>query len=144
LWNRWKYRWDKVGVFWKEWLIYLAIEPEKVREEMNILFWEIKELLKSELNIEETFFYASLIHLRFVHIHPFSDWNGRVARILEKWFLSKKLWEKFQKLQSEEFYFKNRNIYYNNINLWVNFYELNYNNSLNFLKMLVDSLLKIK
>lgn len=139
-WNRWKYRWDKVWVFWKEWLIYLAVEPELVEDNMKELFFEISTLLKEKLNVQEIFFYSSLIHLRFVHIHPFSDWNWRVARILEKWFLSEKLWENFWKLQSEEYYFKNRENYYNNINLWVNFYEVNYSNSFKFLKMLVDSL----
>ena len=139
-WNRWKYRWDKVWVFWKEGLIYLAVEPELVEDNMKELFFEISVLLKEKLNVQEVFFYSSLIHLRFLHIHPFSDWNWRVARILEKWFLSEKLWENFWKLQSEECYFKNRENYYNNINLWVNFYEINYNNSFKFLNMLVDSL----
>jgi Fic family protein len=51
----------------------LAIEPELVEKEMKSFFEEILEILKQDLSNEEIFFYASLIHLRFVHIHPFSD-----------------------------------------------------------------------
>ena len=36
--KRWVYRDDKVWVFWKEWLIYMAIEPEYVGEKMRELF----------------------------------------------------------------------------------------------------------
>ena len=138
--KRWKYRDDKVWVFGKEGLIYLAIEPEFVKQKMQELFDDIKVLLSRELNIQEIFYYASQIHLRFVHIHPFSDWNWRSARLLEKWFLAEKLWQDLWKIKSEEFYFRNRQDYYNNINLWVNYYEINYDNSINFLLMLVLSL----
>jgi len=138
--KRGKYRDDKVWVFWQEWLIYLAIEPEFVEERMKELFEDIKVLLNEKLNEKEVFYYASQIHLKFVHIHPFSDWNGRSARLLEKWFLAEKLWKNLWKIKSEEFYFKNRDKYYSNINLWVNYYEINYDNSINFMLMLAKSL----
>ena len=122
------------------WVIYLAIEAEYVKEKMKELFEDISYLLNEKLSSEEIFYYSSLIHLKFVHIHPFADWNGRCARILEKWFLSEKLWKEFWKILSEEYYFKNRNSYYDNINLWVNYYEINYNNCNNFLMMLIESI----
>jgi len=139
--KRWKYRNEKVWVFWKNWLIYLAIEPEFVETKMKDLFDDITYLLKKDLSIEEVFYYSSLIHLVFVHIHPFFDWNGRTARLLEKWFLASKLGKNFWKISSEEYYYKNRQTYYQNINLWVNFYELNYDLSLNFLLMLIKSII---
>jgi len=138
--KRWVYRQEKVWVFWREWLIYMAIEEEFVEKEMQKLFDDIQILLKNKLSLEEIFYYASQIHLRFVHIHPFLDWNWRTARLLEKWFLTEKLWEKLWKIRSEEYYFNNKKNYYQNINLWVNYYELNYDNSINFLTMLVKSL----
>ncbi len=138
--KRWIYRKEKVWVFWSEWLIYMAIEEEFVEKEMEKLFEDIEKLLKENIELEKVFYYASQIHLRFVHIHPFSDWNWRAARLLEKWFLTEKLWEEFWKIWSEECYFNNGEKYYKNINLWVNYYELNYNNSENFLRMLVDCL----
>lgn len=136
------YRNDKVWVFGNGGLVYLAIEPEFVEKEMSKLFSDIWELLEKDLSSEEVFYYASLIHLVFVHIHPFPDWNGRTARLLEKWFLAEKLWEDFWKLPSEQNYWKNREQYYNNLNLWVNYYELDYSKSWKFLNMLKDCILK--
>lgn len=138
--KRGKYRDEKVGVFWKSWLVYLAIEAEKVEEEMKKLFSDIDYLLKSELTQNEIFYYASLIHLVFVHIHPFSDWNGRTARLLEKWFITSKLWSDFWKLESERYYKEQRSTYYENINLGVNYYELDYDKCMSFLYMLPKSL----
>lgn len=138
--KRWVYRDDKVGVFGKEWLVYLAIEAEFVEEKMKELFADIYELLESKLSEIEVFYYASLIHLRFVHIHPFTDGNGRSARLLEKWFLTSKLGKDFWKLSSEQYYKEHRSEYYKNINLWVNYYELDYGKSLPFLLMLPASI----
>jgi Fic family protein len=138
--KRWKYRDEKVWVFWKNWLVYLAIEAEKITDEMKKLFLDIDYLLDSKLSPQEVFYFASMIHLVFVHIHPFSDWNGRTARLLEKWFLVSKLWYDFWKLESERFYKENRENYYKNINIWVNYYELNYDRSIEFLFMLPKSL----
>lgn len=138
--RRWVLRNDKIWVFWKEWLIYLAIEPEYVKSELTLLFKEIDILLNERLDIEEVFYYASLIHLRFAHIHPFFDWNWRTVRLLEKWFIVSKLWNKFWKLNTEEYYWDNRNLYYNNLNLWPNYYCLGYDNSYNFMLMLAKSI----
>lgn len=135
-----KYRDEKVGVYSSLGLVYMAIEPEFVKEKMKELFGDIATLLKADLKPKEVFYFASMIHLVFVHIHPFSDGNGRVARLLEKWFLCEKLGENFWKIPSEEYYKNNQSKYYEYINLGVNFYEINYNNSLNFLKMLTLSL----
>jgi Fic family protein len=117
-------------------LVYLAIESEFVKETMNELFSGIEELLLSSISIEEVFYFASLIHMKFVHIHPFRDGNGRAARILEKWFVSAKLGDEFWKLPSEKYYKERQADYYKHLNLGVNYYELNYDKSLPFLTML--------
>lgn len=131
-----KYRTEQVGVFGKSGLAYLAVEPELVANEMKSFFEEIEELLNQELSPAEVFYFASMIHLWFVHIHPFRDGNGRAARLLEKWFISEKLGKIFWKIPSEENYKNNQQKYYDNIHLGVNFYELNYDNCLVFLEML--------
>ncbi len=133
------YRNEPVGVFGKSGLA-LAIEPEYVEAKMNELFVGISELLKSELSKPEVFYFASLIHLVFVHIHPFSDGNGRATRLIEKWFLAEKLGKDFWRIPSEENYKNNQQEYYDSINLGVNYYELDYDNCLDFLAMLPNSL----
>ena len=133
---RGKYRNDKVGVFGQSGLVYLAVEAEYVGEVMRSFFKEISALLIASLSLEEVFYFASLIHLRFAHIHPFADGNGRAARLLEKWFLAQKLGKLFWNLPSEKFYKDHQPNYFNNINLGVNFYELDYNECLPFLVML--------
>jgi Fic family protein len=138
--KRGKYRTDKMGVFDNFGLVYLAVEPENVCREMDQFFEDIQSLLQSELEIDQIFYHASLIHLIFVHIPPFWDGNGHSARLLEKWFLSKKINSRSWKLQSEKFYKDHLADYYKNVNLGVNYYELNYDGCINFLKMLPMSL----
>ncbi|MCK9451985.1 MAG: Fic family protein [Bacteroidales bacterium] len=134
--KRGKYRIEQVGVFGKSGLVYMAVEPEFVEKEMKVFFQDITELISSDLNEIEVFYYASLIHLRFAHIHPFRDGNGRAARLIEKWFVAMKLGRDFWKLPSEEFYKKHQAYYYETINLGLNFYELNYDKCIRFLEML--------
>lgn len=138
--KRGKYRIEQVGVFGKSGLAYMAVEPELVEKEMNVFFQDINELITSDLNETEVLYFASLIHLRFAHIHPFRDGNGRAARLIEKWFVAEKLGPYFWKMPSEEYYKKNQANYYETINLGVNFYELNYNRCMGFLEMLPNCL----
>ena len=141
--KRGKYRIEKVGVFGETGLVYLAIEPELVQERMKLFFENIEELLTIELSLEETFYFASIIHLIFAHIHPFRDGNGRAARLLEKWFLTEKLGAQYWKIPSEKNYKDNQARYYENLNLGVNYYELKYDTCISFLLMLPECL-KIK
>jgi len=135
-----KYRIEQVGVFGKSGLAYMAVEPEFVEKEMKTFFKDIELLISSETKLEEVFYFASLIHLKCAHIHPFRDGNGRAARLLEKWFIAEKLGHDFWKIPSEEYYKVNQTSYYETINLGVNFYELNYDKCLGFLGMLPNCL----
>jgi hypothetical protein len=40
---------------------------------MSELFDDVLILLKEDLSEEEVFYFSSLIHLKFIHIHPFAD-----------------------------------------------------------------------
>jgi Fic family protein len=138
--KRGKYRIEQVGVFGKAGLAYMAVEPEFVEKEMKLFFQDLSELISSNLDETEVFYFASLIHLRFAHIHPFRDGNGRAARLIEKWFVAEKLGHNFWKIPSEEYYKNNQSRYYETINLGVNFYELNYDRCIGFLEMLPNCL----
>lgn len=120
---------------------YVAADASILDEELRKLFEDVAILLESSLDDFESFYYASLLHLIFVKIHPFQDGNGRTARLLEKWFLLETLGEKASAVQLEKNYFKNLELYYKNIkSLGIEYEELNYSKALNFLLMTIQSL----
>jgi Fic family protein len=116
---------------------YVAALPAQVPAEMEKLYSDIGRLVDAGLSFEETFFYAAMLHLMLVKIHPFSDGNGRTARLLEKWFLAEKLGEKAWLVPSEQFYYNHHATYYNCIRKLGTEYEaLNYSEALPFLQLL--------
>ncbi len=141
--ERGKIRKVKVGVRIDGRLIYLAIEPEFIKQELEKLFADISILLKSKLTTAKIFYYAAYIHLIFVNIHPFVDGNGRATRLIEKWFLAKMLGDNAWCITSEKNYWDNRPTYYKNLQLGVNYYEVQYEKSVPFLLMLPNSLLNV-
>ncbi|MGY6744502.1 MAG: Fic family protein [Cecembia sp.] len=122
---------------------YVAASPFELEAEMENFYTDLTLLLKTEMSIEEAFFYASIIHLVFVKIHPWNDGNGRSARLLEKWFLAEKLGEKAWFVQSEKMYYDQHQTYYSNIRLLgLEYPTLDYTKALPFLLMLPSSVLK--
>ena len=119
---------------------YVAASPFEVAAEMDKLYADLEVLLASELTILETFFFASMLHLVFVKIHPWNDGNGRSARLFEKWFLAQKLGDKAWFVQSEKYYYAQHDTYYNNIRaLGLEYPTLDYTKALSFLLMLPKS-----
>jgi Fic family protein len=116
---------------------YVAASPFEVEGEMEKFYSDINVLLNRQLSVEEAFFYASMLHLIFVKIHPWNDGNGRSARLLEKWFLAQKLGEKAWFLQSEKLYYHQHQTYYKNLRrLGLEYAQLDYSQALPFLLML--------
>ena len=123
---------------------YVAASPYEVEAEMKKFYHDIALLLKTKLSIQEIFFFASMIHLVFVKIHPWNDGNGRSGRLLEKWFLGQKLGYKAWFVPSERNYYEQHQTYYKNIRaLGVEYPELDYSKALPFLLMLPNAI-KIK
>lgn len=56
---------------------------------------------------------AAIIHLQFVTIHPFTDGNGRVARLLTQLQLYRDGWDFRKILVLEDYYNRDRMSYYN-------------------------------
>ena len=120
---------------------YVAAGPGIVKSEIDKLFNDIDLLLRSDLNPFEIFYYASLIHLAFVKIHPFQDGNGRTARLIEKWFLIEKIGQKATSVQLEKNYYKELNDYYENIRkIGLEYEDLDYSKSLDFLLMTIKGI----
>ncbi len=75
----------------------------------ELLIW-LKKATESELH---PVLKAGLFHSQFVHIHPFSDGNGRVTRLLTTLLLYLDGWDFRKVIVLEEFYNKDRQDYYN-------------------------------
>jgi len=120
---------------------YVAAPPGLVEAEMEKFHEDLEYLIKKPMEIEEVFFYASILHLVFVKIHPFTDGNGRTARLIEKWFLAEKLGEKAWFLSSEKMYYQNHQTYFTHLRkLGLEYEFLDYSKALPFLSMLPESL----
>ena len=125
----------------KDQIEYVAASPGSVNAELEKLFDDITLLQNKNLNAYEVFYYAPLIHLVFVKIHPFQDGNGRAARLIEKWFLLEKLGVIANSIQLEKNYYQNLEAYYHNIKiLGLEYENLDFKKSLDFLLMTVNSI----
>ncbi len=124
---------------------YVAADAEIVEAELKKLFDDIETLQNEKLDEFESFYFAALIHLVFVKIHPFQDGNGRTARLIEKWFLIESMGEKATAVQLEKNYYKNLEAYYSNLRVaGMEYNQLDYSKALNFLLMTVTGLKTMK
>jgi len=73
--NAGKYRLTQVVITGSK---YPVCQPSKVQTEMNRLFQWIQTKRDQYHPVE----FSARLHLRFVHVHPFIDGNGRIARLL--------------------------------------------------------------
>lgn len=121
---------------------YEAAPAAMVKEEFEVFWAELSDLLAWPLDTRDVFYYAALIHLVFVKIHPFNDGNGRTARLLEKWFIASHLGEKAWYIPSELYYYEHLKQYYDSLAQVGLFYEaLDYGQAQPFLRMLPHSLI---
>ena len=125
-----------VYVFGDGQLVYTGAKVDIVNDEMEKFFTDISILRKRELSMAEVFYYASMTHLILVKIHPFADGNGRIARLVEKWFLADKLGENAWFISSEKLYRTRIKSYFKNIDLGSDYEHINYDPCIPFLKML--------
>lgn len=120
---------------------YVAPDQYNVENEINKLFSDIDFLTNKEMDDEEVFYYAAFIHFTFAKIHPMNDGNGRLARLLEKWFLKEKFGENAFAIPLEKNYYTNLAEYYLNLRRsGLEYEETDYSKALPFILMTVNSL----
>lgn len=120
---------------------YVAADAAIVKREFDILGKDMDELVTAQLNLTKIYFYASMLHLLFVKVHPMYDGNGRTARLLEKWFIATHLGEEAWHIESERYYYENLEHYYSCLNRLGNDYaSLDYSKALPFTQLLLRSL----
>lgn len=132
------YRKEPVGVFSQSGLEYMAVEPELVEQEMREVCAVVVELLSKKMTKEESVFWATWLHLVIALIHPFSDGNGRTARLCEKWFLANTIGRQGFALQNERYYWQNRSAYYAALKLGVNYWEVDIHTTFPFFALLPE------
>lgn len=137
-----QYRKEPVGVFSHDGLVYMAVEPYLVAGEMHDLFTIVTRLTHEKQAPAERLFWASWLHLMIALIHPFSDGNGRTARLSEKWFLASTLGEQCFALPTEKQYWLQRSEYYACLKLGVNYWEVDMKKAVPFFDLLPQALLQ--
>lgn len=137
------YRKDQVAVYDSSTgrPVYTAVEPEHIGEEMTKLFADVEVLLAQDLSTPEIFYYASMLNLWMAMIHGFRDGNGRLSRLVEKWFLAARLGPSAWSITSGKYCWDHRPDYYRNIALGLNYYVLKWERCLSFLLMLPSAVL---
>lgn len=96
----------------KERLRYKGPDASKVPFLINELLMWLKKANEDGLH---PVLKAGIFHTQFVHIHPFTDGNGRVTRLLTNLILYLSGWDFRKVIVLEEFYNKNRQEYYNGL-----------------------------
>ncbi len=94
----------------REMLRFKAPDAKKVKAMIeDLLQW----LNQSKKDGVHPVIRAAVLHLQFVTIHPFTDGNGRVARLLTQLQLYRDGWDLRKILVLEDYYNRDRMSYYN-------------------------------
>ena len=106
-----KFRKGEEGVFDGDKCIFMAPPAERIPLLMNNLF----DWMNENKDVIHPLILSSIFHYEFVFIHPFSDGNGRCARLWQTVILSKYK-DFFEYLPIESQIFKYQDEYYRVIN----------------------------
>lgn len=94
----------------REMLRFKAPPAKEIPKLLKILLEWLRESKKDTIH---PIIRAGILHLEFVSIHPFTDGNGRVARLLTQLQLYRDGWDFRKILVLEDYYNRDRLSYYN-------------------------------
>lgn len=98
----------------REKLRYEGPSAEKVPHLINEL---LKWLVLAKKEKLHPVLISAIFHVQFVTIHPFSDGNGRMARLLTALILYQSGWDFRKIIVLEDYYNQDRQAYYNALNM---------------------------
>jgi Fic family protein len=98
----------------QEKLRYQGPPPEKVAFLVNEL---VNWLVQAEKDDLHPVLRAALFNVQFVTIHPFTDGNGRMTRLLTTMILYMSSWDFRKIIVLEDYYNRDRQSYYNALNM---------------------------
>lgn len=98
----------------REKLRYEGPLPEKVPHLLNEL---LKWLVLTKKENFHPVLVSAIFHVQFVTIHPFTDGNGRMARLLTTLILYQSGWDFRKIIVLEDYYNRDRQAYYNALNV---------------------------
>lgn len=94
----------------KEMLRFKGPSADKVKKLLEDLLEWVKKARKEGIH---PIIVSGIFHLEFVSIHPFTDGNGRAARLLTQLLLYRIGWDFRKIIVLEDYYNQNRLAYYN-------------------------------
>jgi len=126
------YRCDEMEIVssrgYREIVHYIAPPHTKLTQEMNRFLDYVNN------NSEEPFIKSAIAHLWFVTIHPYDDGNGRIARAITNYILSKELGIKHKYFSLSTAIRKDKKGYYDGLEKSQNLF---YNREFDFTKWIV-------
>lgn len=118
---------------------YQAPAPDLVCVELEKLMAQVWHAMPGRIQSHQTkvMIKAAQLHLAILCIHPFSDGNGRTARLLERWFVAMHFGPWAFGIHNERYYREHRVEYLTNLHVMgTTWKSLDLSRSLNFLQML--------
>ncbi len=137
------------GSIGKEKIHYVALPHKKISNDINKL---LKFVNTSEENV---YIKSALAHLWFVTIHPYDDGNGRIARIIGDYVVSKNFGFEYKYFSISTAIAKNRRTYYAMLektqnlqdnphlkcSLWIEWYLKMFNSSLEEILSIINKVI---
>jgi Fic family protein len=100
--------------------VYLPPDHKDVKPLMD----ELLSYIEKNRNVTDPLILAGIFHRQFVIIHPFSDGNGRTARLITKCLLAATGINTFNLFSFENYYNRNVSRYFQNVGVSGNFYDI--------------------